>query len=343
MRNWRALPISLAAALLLATPARADENAGRRSSSLAWVRLEGAESCIAGSALATRVEERLGRKVFVSAADADISVEGSVGRATKSGFVATLRVTSRDGTILGSREVETRAERCNAIDEKLSLVISVLIDPDSDGERPAPASTPQPPVVSPPRLIERERVVIVREAAPLPPEPWRFDVTLAAMGTLGLQPDIGLAFAPTVVLHPPRFWSLLIGGGIAASSTILAERGARVEATLAHGTVALCPLRVGTGRVEATACAGALVGALRSRGIGFDTTTSKTSVVAGPLAAARTLLLVARPIFLSLGVGLVVPLAHAEVGYRTDAGASTLYRTSSVAAFGELGIGGRFP
>ncbi len=341
MWNLRALPIWLAAALLLATPARADGNAGRRSSSLAWVRLEGAESCITGSALATRVEERLGRKVFVSAADADISVEGSVDRATKSGFLAILRVTSRDGTVLGSREVETRAERCNAIDEKLSLVISLLIDPD--GEHHPPPSTPQPPVTPPPPLIERERVAIVREAAPPPPEPWRFDLTLAAMGTLGLQPEIGLAFAPTVVLHPPRFWSLLIGGGIAASSTARAERGASAEATLAHGIVALCPLRVGTGRVEALACAGALVGALRSRGIGFDTTTSNTSLVAGPLAAARTSLILARPIFLSLGVGLVVPLAHAEVGYRTDAGASTLYRTSSVAAFGELGIGGRFP
>src|SRR3954449_1410826 len=109
MRNLCRPLAVLAAAAFSAIVCRAQAEEGKRTSSLAWVRLDGAESCIAGSALARSVEERLRRKVFVSASDADISVEGSIGPAAKGGFRAVLRVTAKDGTILGTREVETRS------------------------------------------------------------------------------------------------------------------------------------------------------------------------------------------------------------------------------------------
>jgi hypothetical protein len=343
MRNPRRLLTALTAlaavaGLASAGEARADE--GKRTSSLAWVRLEGAEACIAGSALARRVEERLRRKVFVSAADADISVEGSIGRDPKGGFRAVLRVTARDGTVLGSRDVETRSPRCDAIDEKLALIVSVLIDPDPSDDEPAPdAAAPSPP----PPVVERERVVIVHDPAPTKVEEWRFELTVAATGLAGLQPGVGLGLAPSVLLHPPRFWGVLIGGGFAASTTSDVVRGASAEASLADGVLALCPLDAAKGPVEATACAGALVGALRSRGVGFDTTASTSSVVAGPLAAGRVTLAIAGPAVAYLAANLVVPLAHAEIGYRTPAGEGTLFRTSSVAGVGELGVGVRFP
>src|SRR5512141_850146 len=108
MCNPRRPLVALVSAMLLAMACESRADEGKRTSSLAWVRLEGAESCVAGSTLARSVEERLRRKVFVSASDADISVEGSIGPSPKSGFRAVLRVTARDGTILGTREVETR-------------------------------------------------------------------------------------------------------------------------------------------------------------------------------------------------------------------------------------------
>ncbi|HSO39693.1 MAG TPA: hypothetical protein VLT33_44505, partial [Labilithrix sp.] len=138
-------------------------------------------------------------------------------------------------------------------------------------------------------------------------------------------------------------WGVLLGGGFAASSTTETVRGASAEASLADGVLALCPLEATKGRLEATACAGALVGALRSRGIGFDTTASTSSLVAGPLVAGRLTLALAGPLVATLAAELVVPLAHAEVGYRTPQGEGTLFRTSSVAGIGELGVGVQFP
>ena len=342
MRNlgvWRASAAGALVALVMASPARAE--GGKRTSSLAWVRLEGAESCIAAPALAQSVESRLGRKVFVSASDADITVEGTIGRLPKQGFRAQLRVTAKDGAILGSRDVETRAASCDAIDEKLSLIVSVLIDPDGAG---APEEAAPPPPEVAPTVIERERVVVVHDEprAP-PPPPWRFELTVAVMGSVGLQPGVGVAFAPSIILDPPHFWAVRAGGGIAATTSTDAQGGASADASLAHGSLALCPLATRGGRVEVLACGGALLGALRARGIGFDTTATTSSLVAGPLAVGRASLKVAGPVVASLALDLVVPIAHAEIGYRTPSGENALFRTAPVAAMAELGIGVQLP
>ncbi|MBS2015911.1 MAG: hypothetical protein JST00_23690 [Deltaproteobacteria bacterium] len=352
MRNLRPVVAALAALAAMdvfvgsSTVARADEpspSAGRRTSSLAWARLEGAEACIATSALAQSVEARLGRKVFVSASDADITIEGTIGRAPKGapGFRAQLRVTAKDGSVLGTRDVETRSSSCDAIDEKLSLVVSVLVDPDAAGAPP-----PEPPPPPPPTIIERERVIVVhdaREPPPKPREPWRFELTLALMGTVGLQPDVGVAFAPSVVLTPPGFWGIRAGGGLAASTSARAEEGATADASFAHGSLALCPFASRGGRLEALACAGAVVGALRARGIGFDTSATTSSVVAGPVVTGRVSVALLGPLVASLALELVVPIAHAEIGYRTAAGGNALFRTAPVGAMAELGLGVNLP
>jgi hypothetical protein len=334
MRNSATFAVVIAG-LVAAADARAAEE--KRTSSLAWVRLEGAEGCIAGTALARAVEERLGRKVFVSAADADITLEGSIGPAPPSGFRAKLRVTGRDGSTLGTREVETRSARCDAIDAKLALVVSVLIDPDAEG-KPEPAP---PPPAPPPEVIERERVVVVEK--PPPSDPWRFELSLGAAGTLGLQPGVGLAFSPTVAILPPRFWGVLAGGGISLSTSADAERGAYVEASLAHGLLALCPLAGDRGRLRALACAGGFLGALRSRGVGFDTAQSSSSLTAGPLVTGRASFAIVGPLLVSVGAALLVPLTHAELTYRTTSGESTVFRTAAVAGMADLGIGVRLP
>src|SRR5262245_9058418 len=65
----------------------------QRTSSLGWVRLAGAEQCIATQQLAQRVEQRVGRAVFVSASQADLAIEGRVERAPDAdAFVVTLVV-----------------------------------------------------------------------------------------------------------------------------------------------------------------------------------------------------------------------------------------------------------
>ena len=69
--------VAAAGLLVLLSPRSA---AAQRTSSLSWVRLEGADQCIGAQELARRVEERVGRRVFVSASQAELSLEGHVER-----------------------------------------------------------------------------------------------------------------------------------------------------------------------------------------------------------------------------------------------------------------------
>jgi hypothetical protein len=89
--------------------------AAARRSSLSWVRGEGAETCIGTRALAEAVEKRLGRSVFVSAAKADISVEGMVER-KDAPWRAIVTVADADGNILGTRELTSEEEACASLD-----------------------------------------------------------------------------------------------------------------------------------------------------------------------------------------------------------------------------------
>lgn len=131
-------PVSLsrgaafAAAWVALSGAFAGRAQAQRTSSLSWVRLPGAESCISTQALAERVEQRLGRAAFVSASQADLSLEGHVERdAKKNAFVATLAVSDRKGQVLGRRVLRSPGEDCQALEPSLVLVVAIAIDPNA--------------------------------------------------------------------------------------------------------------------------------------------------------------------------------------------------------------------
>src|SRR4051794_29209242 len=98
-----------------------------KSSSLSWTRLPGAEECVATRELARAVERKLGRSVFVSAADAELAVEGRVERAAPRGWRATIVVTRADGVTVGRRELHVAGGKCALLDESLVLVVALMI------------------------------------------------------------------------------------------------------------------------------------------------------------------------------------------------------------------------
>ena len=107
--------------------AQADEPS---TSSLSWVRLAGAESCVSTQRLAERVEKRLGRRAFVSASQADLSFEGRIQHDTRhDAWVATIVVSDRAGRIVGRRELHAIGSECSSIEDSLVLVLAIAIDP----------------------------------------------------------------------------------------------------------------------------------------------------------------------------------------------------------------------
>jgi hypothetical protein len=107
--------------------------AAERGPELNWVRLPGAESCVAPVELTERVEQRLGRAVFVRARDAIVVIEGRVEPSLPIGFSVVLQVSDPDGTLYGAREITLADADCRKLDEIVALVIAVTIRQGSGG------------------------------------------------------------------------------------------------------------------------------------------------------------------------------------------------------------------
>lgn len=120
------------------------------------------ETCTSVDQLVRSVEARVGQPVFRE--PADHFIEGDV-TAQNGGWLARLVVTDAKGTPLGQREVVTTEPGCPTLDARLTLVLSLLIDPaGSLRARPmvtTPAPTPRLPAapLETPRALSPEDLV----------------------------------------------------------------------------------------------------------------------------------------------------------------------------------------
>ena len=340
----RALFTSTAALLVaLGLPAARADAAQARSSSLGWVRGAGAEGCLGTRALAEAVEARLGRQVFVSAARAEVAVEGQIERGPAGSWRATIAVAGEGGRILGTRELVRDAASCRELDEQLVLVIAVMIDPDAALHAPPLPTAAPAPIAAPPVIIQRE-VVPVPYPAPPRPEPFRAGVHLGAVFALGLLPQPGVGLSLRGRLTPPRWPTLELGGAIwAANQAESGNVGARFS--LAEGFIAACAPEVAalTG-LTLGGCLGLRGGVLRAGGFGFDLAQSPERPTFAASLEGRVRWRIVGPLVLAVSPGLVLPFVRDRFFYSVDAGPKLeVFRMSPLAGTLEATLGLEFP
>jgi hypothetical protein len=345
----------------------------QRTSSLSWVRLRGTEACISTQALAERVEERVGHAVFVSASQADLSLEGHVERSAKpSAFVATLVVSDRSGHVLGRRVLRAPGDDCDALTPSLVLVIAIAIDPraalpaggatdlspeaksmlqqlglpELSDERiraelgvpepAAPQTTAPVPAAQAPTPPPADRPL----PAPPPPDPSRIEFSVRLSGELGVlpQPSLGLALGPTFVTSERFAIDAWLTALLPRSTDVTGASGA-ARFTLIGAGAAACARFGGVRRFDLRACAGMRGGVLLGQGRDFDRDHGASSAWLEPT-------LYAAPVFrrgrwlLTARAGAGVPLVRDEFRYQDGANRfHALYRPSALVARVELGAG----
>lgn len=198
--------------------------AGPRTSSLSWVRLDGAEACPTAIALAQAVEAQLGRPVFAPTGDADLAVEGHVAR-TAAGWRATFRLTDTAGADLGTRTLDSADPSCDPIAQAAAIAVASMIDPWLE---PPPA--PEPP-------------------APMPAPRWTVGAAASLTAGLGLTPGVGVGGRAAARVTGPV--TVEVGGELVPYAPL--TDGFLTRAT---GGALVCPR---AGGIEA--CVGADVGA----------------------------------------------------------------------------------
>lgn len=331
------LATAAAAIVTIAAPLRAEEP---RTSSLSWLRMPGAEECVTTQALARAVEERLGRAAFVSAAQADLSVEGSIAK-KGAGFAATITVRDAKGETLGTREIARDVAKCEELTDSIALVVALMIDPDA-ATRPKPAPAPPPPADPPPPVVVvREKPVVVE--VPVEPkrrEPWRFEGGGALTAVTGLAPTVAPGLTATALVHPPEIPLGFHGFASLFLPTTADGAGASASVDMGYVGGSLCPTIRGR-HASVMACIGGHVGLLRPRAkVGSTPLKEQVLPLWNLLGELRLSVPLVHPIGIFMGIGAALPLLRPTFEYRRpDGSVSELHRVSVVAATADLGVG----
>lgn len=344
MRAQRLLPaVVTALSVLSSAPASAGEET--QTFALSWVRLAGAEACIGPVELARAIDERLGRRVIVPPASADVSVEGRVEPSEGGGFRALIALTQADGIVIGSREVVTTSANCRELDPKLVLVIALTVDPDATERPPEHDPSPPPeddPAPSEPRTVVRREVVYVREPGPKPTsDRWTAELRVAGAALAGVLPGITPGAVAAVSLEPPKLWPIELWGSAWLERDAGGDEGARLSLFMLG--LRTCPSVPLGARWHALACAGAAAGALRARGFGFDRTSDESKLLILATAGIGVRFELTANTFAQLGVSLDAALLRPRFFYEESTGEEReVHRVPAVGGHAELGLGLRF-
>lgn len=301
--------------------------------------------CTTRAELARQVEARLGRSVFVED-DADVLVEVKIkSRESAAGWTANLTLRARSGSWLGARELQSESARCSGLDAPLSLVLALMIDIPKD-ELPPPAETP---AETPPPAARVLRV----PAAPIVPKPAApardqrkppFRVVLGVGGVLGagLLPDLALGLRVSVLLRPPEFWPLELGGVMYRDAQAQVSGGGS-DFAAAGADIAVCPLGGEHGRVRVMACAAQALGRMHVSGYGFDQNQEHSRFYASFGARARLSLALTTSLAGRLAASAEVPVTRDEFYFVNARGErERVFRSAPVVGTGELGMELRF-
>ncbi|WP_437834389.1 hypothetical protein [Sorangium sp. So ce1153] len=354
----RSAALALLVGAALGTFAR-PADAAPRTSSLAWVRMPGAEACVDARTLALAVERRLGRAAFVPPTLGDMAIEGRIERSREAGvWRATVRVFGAGGTAIGSREIEADQVDCRAIDDQLELVIALLVDPDAALVLPRAAGSPAAsagggapgagaavrPAPLPPAAPATAALPACPPAPAAPSAPWRVGGAVEAVGGLGLLPgpaSVGVGVRAHAT--PPRGPGFELGGVLWASPAVREAPGSPAF-SLAYGSLSVCPIEIARGGTALSGCVGARLGSLRVEGSAVPSRFRHERLVLDLSLHTRARRRLVGPLFGAVGLGIAVPTVQ-DVYFYTDASGARhdIFKVSPVSAILDLGLGLELP
>lgn len=310
------------------------------SASLTVTRDPPSESCMSSKALERAVEERLGRDVFRPSGE-EIAVSVGFSREA-SEFVAVITLRDAKGRALGVREIRSSARHCSALDESVPLVVALLVDAPPDPPEPEPVQAPLGEVAPPPKPPEPPRPIrlSIPSATHAPRAPIRWELNLAAVGSLGMLPNLGAGLELGFGADIPALTRLrAFVGGYLPNRERRPGTASGVELSLFRAGLELCPVESASGAFVAVACVGQVLSRVQADGFGFYENESGTRIQFGLRAGAAAMLGVGGGLHLRAGLAVEVPLQRTHYAFRSVEGQREfLYRSAPFGGSGELGV-----
>lgn len=342
-RARRVQQLTVAVVAALVPTAGSAQPGPPRTSSLSWTRLEGAESCIGTHDLAVEVEKILKRPAIVSPSESDRSIEGRVARGADGKFTATIVHVDGAGKEQGRRVLVSEGPDCRALDDSMSLVIALMIDPDAMASKP-PDPVPKEKKVF---VLERTRTPMARTPSKRPPPPpdYRIEGYLGAVTSVGVTPLSG-GFVSGAMFDPSFFGAFEVNGVVttssnAASSTVTA-RFWKFE-----GGAYFCPLAGilpdrGRAMFQGALCAGGQAGFVSASGDGLtDASTDLQPLVNGAMRGRLGAWIY--PVSLTLGATMSIPITRQTYAVTAPTGESAFFDSAPIEGTFDLSLGLEFP
>jgi hypothetical protein len=315
---------------------------------------EGTDKCIQSAAVEHAVERRLRRPVFASKDAADLGIEVALAREPDGAWSAKLVLRGRDGSEIGSRELDTHASHCSSLDDALVLVVALLVDsPEARAQTskaaavpptsatPSPAEAPKPPPnPSPPNAPQVGSRIELPPDTYAPREPYRVEVAASVVGSMGAVPDIALGGELLLGVRPPHFIELRVRPTGLLPKTEAAptsDRGGRFSLL----TVALdaCPLEHEVQKLRFVGCVAQRVGRMHAEGFGFHQSASSSELYYALGISAGAAFWFAPPVGVRVGLDVEAPLtrdAYFSVGAAGER--REIFRPSPVVGAATVGL-----
>jgi hypothetical protein len=360
----RLLQASMAAVLWCASSLGHAQHAARAGLGLNWVRLPGAESCIASVDLMNRIEERVGRIIFVRTGEAVLTLDGYVRPAsTRDGWLVTFEISDAKGNVLGRRELGMlEGTDCKVVAEAAELVVDLTLDSDGllgSGIPLEPATQRQldellrgePSELDPTTLPSTrpapspEPARSLEAASPAAPsaadEARRDEVALdvAGVAMLGTLPELAPGVALNLSIGAGSGWALELGLLTLAEQDVQTPPRDHGRASFGYQALSLtlCPPRL---IPLVDLCGGAEYGRQAVSSAGFRSIREVQSREAIQLVAHAALRVdLFSGLFLRASTALLVPLVRHDYVYDSRAGDLRVFRTAPIAGRAELGLG----
>lgn len=303
---------------------------------LDWSRSATAEACLDAPTLRRTVESQLGRRVFVARERADViaavKLDGGPGA-----WRADIELQRPDASVLGRRRLSSVAPECSALDDSLALVITLMVDlPASDVEPPAPTPDLPPPPASADAPIRAIAIAPVRATGG---PTWRADVAATAALSFGPQPGLAPGLRLVAALHPPSlFRTELELTALAPTSERVAAGGAEFRAWQL-GAFA-CPVAPRAQGASVSVCAGQVLSRLDAEAFGLVDARRQRRLTYGLAVRGRGRMMLAGPLFATVGLGADVLLWRDRFVYRRTSGdKAELFRPFPLAGSADAGLG----
>jgi hypothetical protein len=341
VRLATAAPTAGMVLFFIASVSRAEEVSAR----LLWQRAPGAESCIDAAALEQAVNSRWQRQVFVDSPNADLVVDGKIGRSGRNVWSASIDMRRADGQSLGTRELSTHSATCSSLDEPVALALGIMLDVSRKRvEEERAANTAAAPKES--ELVSGPAISIP-EKPPAPPAPrndvparrWHVEPFAAVEGFVGILPafDFGGRFGFSIT-PPERVRVELSASLYAAKDASSVLPTARLDGWAAE--LAVFPFAFARGALRADVGAGVRLVQVHADGLGLDQNGNADEVIVGLGLRAGLAFRVVGPLELLAGLGGDVSLSRYRFVYGSAAGGvSAVYETGPFSAEMLLGLG----